>query len=163
MELSRSNEIRRTAFQADGTAQTKTLIQMRTKPENQKGPSDYGWRRGDVSHESGERSRCQMMKDLLCHFREVRIYPDEKGGAIEKFIRRKGHDKICVIHVQLWLQSRERIRAEARLEIGKIVKKMITLNNAYGANYREKILISNLFYYKIIQTYKQDYITSLCL
>lgn len=40
-----------------------------------------------------------MMKDFLCYFREVRIYLDEKGGVIEKFIRRKGYDKICVIYV----------------------------------------------------------------
>lgn len=39
---------------------------------------------------------------------------------------------------------------EARLEIGKTLKAMITWGNVYGTNYRDKILTSKLFRNKII-------------
>lgn len=45
-------------------------------PENHCDPSDL--QVGDVSQESGEISRGQIMNDLLCHLRELRIDLDKK-------------------------------------------------------------------------------------
>lgn len=43
----------------------------------------------------------------------------------------------------------ERNRLEARLDIRKVLKTVITLDNAYGNNYRIKVLISKHFLIKL--------------
>ena len=92
MELSKSSEIMGIAFWADGTDQTnktnennesKHLIQVRTHTKNQQW-FKLLW---------VEARRCQPgvwrdkkgpgHEDILCHLRELRVYPDEKREPLK--------------------------------------------------------------------------------
>ena len=87
------------------------------------------------------------MKDVLCHLRELRIYPDKKREPLKSVSEEEAIIRLIfyIYHAGcIFLQCRERNRGKIRDR--KMVKTMITLDNVYGTNYRDNVLISKHFF-----------------